>query len=52
MTPAGAALTSHHLRVDSAKARQELGYVEKPLDTLLSDTLDWMRAEGMLGSRE
>jgi nucleoside-diphosphate-sugar epimerase len=52
VTPAGAALTSHHLRVDSAKARQELGYVEKPLDTLLSDTLDWMRAEGMLGSRE
>ncbi len=51
VTPAGAALTSHHLLVDSAKARNELGYAETPLDALLSDTLDWMRAEGMLGAR-
>ena len=49
VTPAGAALTSHHLKVNSAKARRELGYTETPMDTLLSDTLDWMRAEGMLG---
>lgn len=51
VTPAGAALTSHRLRVDSAKARHELGYAETPLDTLLSETLGWMRAEGMLGAR-
>jgi nucleoside-diphosphate-sugar epimerase len=51
VTPAGAALTSHHLRASSAKAVTELGYAETPLDTLLSDTLGWMRAEGMLGTR-
>ncbi|HEU4669624.1 MAG TPA: NAD-dependent epimerase/dehydratase family protein [Dyella sp.] len=51
VTPEGAALTSHHLRVDSAKARHELDYVETPLDTLLADTLAWMRGEGMLAAR-
>lgn len=51
VTPAGAALTSHHLHVDSAKARSELGYAETSLDALLSDTLAWMRAEGLLGAR-
>lgn len=48
VTPAGAALTGNHLHVNSAKARRELGYIETPLGTLLSDTLEWMRAEGML----
>lgn len=48
VTPEGAALTSHHLRVDSSKARRELDYVETPLDALLADTLAWMRDEGML----
>jgi nucleoside-diphosphate-sugar epimerase len=51
VTPEGAALTSHHLHVDSAKARHDLGYTETPLDALLSETLVWMRAEGMLGAR-
>jgi len=50
VTPAGAALTSHHLHVDSAKARRDLGYTETPLDALLIETLGWMRAEGMLGA--
>jgi nucleoside-diphosphate-sugar epimerase len=48
ITPEGAALTSHKLRVDSSKARLELGYVETPLDELLADTLAWMRQQGML----
>ena len=52
VTPEGAALTSHHLQVDSSKARRELDYVETPLDTLLADTLVWMRDEGMLTSRQ
>ncbi len=51
VTPEGAALTSHHLQVDSSKARRELDYVETPLDTLLADTLAWMRGEGMLAAR-
>jgi dihydroflavonol-4-reductase len=49
ITPEGAALTSHRLQADSARARHELGYLETPLDALLADTLDWMRAEGMVG---
>lgn len=48
-TPESAMLTSHELRVDSAKARRELDYVETPLDALLADTLDWMREEGLVG---
>lgn len=51
VTPEGAALTSHHLQVDSSKARRELDYVETPLDTLLADTMAWMRSEGMLSAR-
>ncbi|MCP1375868.1 NAD-dependent epimerase/dehydratase family protein [Dyella lutea] len=51
VTPEGAALTSHHLRVDSSRAIRELDYVETPLDSLLGDTLAWMRSEGMLAAR-
>jgi hypothetical protein len=28
---------------------RELGYCITPLDTLLDDTIAWMRAEGMVG---
>lgn len=49
VTPEGAAMTCHLLRVDSSKARRELGYVETPLDSLLAATLAWMRAEGLVG---
>lgn len=49
VTPEGAMATSHHLLVDSSKARRELGYVETPLHGLLADTLAWMRAEGLVG---
>jgi len=49
ITPEAATLTCHELRVDSSKARRELDYLETPLDTLLADTLDWMRGEGMVG---
>lgn len=48
ITPAAAALTSHHLRVDSGKAIAELGYRETPLAELMSDTLAWMRESGMI----
>lgn len=49
VTPEGAMATCHHLRVDSGKAKRELGYVEPALDSLLADTLAWMRAEGLIG---
>lgn len=48
VTPEGASLTSHRLQVDSGKARRELDYRETPLDSLLADTLAWMRREQML----
>lgn len=51
VTPEGATLTCHHLRVDSSKAKRELGFSETPFDTLLADTLSWMDAEGLLVAR-
>ncbi len=51
LTPEGAALTSQHLRVDSAKAMAELGYAPTPLDDLVRDTVDWLRAEHLLRPR-
>ncbi len=48
ITPEAAEFTCHHLRVDSTKARIELGYQEPPLQVLLADTIAWMRSEGML----
>lgn len=48
LTPEAAAFTCHHLQVDSGKAVRELGYRITPIDTLLDDTLAWMRDEGML----
>lgn len=49
VTPEAATMVCHHLQVDSSTARRELDYVETPLDTLLDDTLAWMRREGMIG---
>lgn len=51
ITPAAAALTCHHLQVDSSKAIAELGYRETPLPELMADTLAWMRATGMIVAR-
>lgn len=48
ITPEAAAFTCHDLAVDSAKAQRELDYQITPLDTLLSDTVGWMRGAGML----
>ena len=50
VTPEAATLTCHHLQVDSSKAKRELGYRETPFDALLADTLDWMRAERLIGA--
>lgn len=49
VTRAAAVLTSHALRVDSGKARHELDYIETPLDSLLTDTLAWLRDQGLIG---
>ena len=49
ITPESATLVCGTLRVDSSKAKRELDYTETPLETLLADTLAWMRQEGMVG---
>jgi dihydroflavonol-4-reductase len=51
VTPEGAALTSHHLQVDSSKAVRDLAYELTGFDSLLAATLDWMRQEGLLLER-
>src|SRR6185436_6342824 len=48
ITPEAAMFTCHDLAVDSSKAQRELDYKITPLDTLLSDTVAWMRGAGML----
>ena len=49
ITPEGALFTCKELWVDSSKAIAELGYRQTPLDSLLSDTIAWMREERMIG---
>ncbi len=49
ITPESATLTSYGHHVDSSKAQHELQYQITPIDTLIADTLAWMRAEGMIG---
>jgi nucleoside-diphosphate-sugar epimerase len=48
VTPEAAAFTTQHLAVDSSKAIRELDYRVTPLDTLLVDTVAWMRDTGLL----
>jgi dihydroflavonol-4-reductase len=48
ITPESAVFTIHDLKVDSGKAKRELGYVETDLDSLLNDTITWLRAEKMI----
>jgi dihydroflavonol-4-reductase len=49
ITPESAMFTIHDLKVDSGKAKRELAYIETDLDTLLNDTITWLRAEKMIG---
>ena len=48
LTPEGAALVCHDLRVDSSKAIGELDFRIVKLTKLVDDTLGWMRATGHL----
>lgn len=48
ITPEAAVFTCKELWVDSTKAINELGYRQTPLDTLLADTIAWMREEKMI----
>jgi len=48
LTPEGAALICHDLRVDSSKAIGELDFRIVKLTKLVDDTLGWMRSTGYL----
>jgi hypothetical protein len=50
LTPESAAIASRRQRVSSDKAMRELDYRITPLDSLIGDTLGWMRGAGMLGA--
>ena len=49
ITPESAMFTIHDLKVDSSKAKRDLAYVETALDTLLNDTIAWLKVEKMIG---
>jgi dihydroflavonol-4-reductase len=48
ITPESATFTIHDLKVDSSKAKRELDYSETDLDSLLNDTIAWLRTENMI----
>lgn len=48
ITPEGGYLVRTSARVDSGKAERELGFQSLPLETLVKDTIAWMRATGQL----
>ncbi|MET3107056.1 dihydroflavonol-4-reductase [Oxalobacteraceae bacterium GrIS 2.11] len=51
VTPESATLTSYGRLVDSSKAVRELDYRITPIDTLIEDTLAWMRLERLVEKR-
>lgn len=49
VTPESVAFACQQMRCDIRKAQQALGLQVTPLDTLLADTIAWLRAEGLVG---
>lgn len=47
-TPESLYALRNHLDISSARARQELGYAPRALETTVRDTFDWFREAGML----
>ena len=45
------AITPHDPRTDDARARTELGFVPRPVEETLADTVAWMAAEGIIDAR-
>lgn len=48
VTPEGAAVAIHNLRVDDGKARRELGYAHVPLSETVRQSYEFLRDEGLL----
>ncbi|MEL6759277.1 MAG: NAD-dependent epimerase/dehydratase family protein [Myxococcota bacterium] len=51
LTPDGARMVLEHPRITSNRAARELGYRAVPLDTMLDDTIEWMRSEDRLSTK-
>ncbi len=47
-TPESLYALRNHLEISSARARQELGYAPRSLETTVRDTFDWFSEAGML----
>jgi nucleoside-diphosphate-sugar epimerase len=50
LTPESADMVIHRFYCDSGRAQRELGYRYTPIRTLLRDTIDWLRREGIMDS--
>lgn len=48
VTPESVAFACQQMRCDISKAHSELGLTVTPLDTLLADTIDWLRGAGLV----
>jgi dihydroflavonol-4-reductase len=52
LTPESAAMITRHIHCDSGKAQRDLGYRFTPVETLLRDTITWMRENKLLDGAE
>ncbi|MDH3234589.1 MAG: NAD-dependent epimerase/dehydratase family protein [Alphaproteobacteria bacterium] len=48
ITPESAALASRYLFADSSKAERVLGHKTVPLEDMLRESIDWLRANGLI----
>ena len=48
ITPESAMMASRNVNCDSSKAKRELAYRAVPLRTMIEDTIDWMKDQGLL----
>jgi nucleoside-diphosphate-sugar epimerase len=52
LTPESAAMVTQHIMCDSSLAIAELGYKNTPIEVLVTDTYNWLAAEGLLNDTE
>ena len=51
ITPEGATLVCEHPRLTSSKAKDELNFETVPLRTMVEDSFNWLKQEGMLTAK-
>lgn len=52
MTPEGVEMVIARARVVSKRAENELGYPTVPLGTMIEDSFDWLREQGLIGKEK